>query len=95
MIPCIPFPQKALNKYPPPKKKNKSIRTSGQHDSPNDKALYKQIENETLNHWLTNHKECGNVHWPKMAKVMFCLKFSKYNNKQMKINLETNISQFY
>jgi len=64
MIPCIPFPQKTLNKYPPPHKKQKHTRTctSGQHDSPNDKALYKQIENETLNHWLTNHKECGNVH---------------------------------
>lgn len=54
-----------------------------------------KFEIETLNHLLTNHKECGNVHKPKMAKVMFHLKFSKYNNEKMKKNFETNISQFY
>jgi hypothetical protein len=48
MIPNIPFPQKFLNKNPPPEKKknnnnNTKTHTSSQHDSPNDKALYKQI----------------------------------------------------
>ncbi len=50
MIPNIPFPQKFLNKNPPPEKKknnnnNTKTHTSSQHDSPNDKALYKQIWN--------------------------------------------------
>lgn len=56
---------KKIHQKPTTKKKNKNhtqTHTSGQNDSPNDKALYKQIENETLSHWLTNHKECGNVH---------------------------------
>ncbi len=64
MIPYISCPQNNLNKsyfyfY---FKSHTKTHTLGQHNSPNDKALYKQIENETLNHWLTNHKECGNVH---------------------------------
>jgi hypothetical protein len=54
IIPYIPCPQNNLNKNSPPKKKKKKhhtkTHTSSQHESPNDKALYKQIENETLNH---------------------------------------------
>jgi hypothetical protein len=56
MIPYIQFPQKKKSKtHHQKKKKNKNknrtqTHTSGQHDSPNDKALYKQIENETLSH---------------------------------------------